>query len=138
MQRVAHNERFRFTAKLWQKFTHGTAAPAHSRTAAPAHGRTAAQPHSWTEADVREVQDGFGILRDANLLGAILAQFPWSFKPSPGSIELRHFSAPPFLLVLPPANARWSTAMDTQAFEAGLKADGYTDIETSTRSPMPR
>ena len=28
--------------------------------------------------------------------------------------------------------------MDTQAFEAGLKTDGYTDIETSTRAPMPR
>src|SRR5205085_562201 len=26
VKRVAHNEKFRFTAKLWQKFTHGIAA----------------------------------------------------------------------------------------------------------------
>jgi uncharacterized protein YecE (DUF72 family) len=85
VKRVAHNEKFRFTAKLWQKFTHGIAAYGrHDEMAyadARTHRRTDA-PELWTAGDVREVQDGFAILRAANLLGAILAQFPWSFRPS--------------------------------------------------------
>jgi uncharacterized protein YecE (DUF72 family) len=88
VKRVAHNERFRFTAKLWQKFTHGVAkygrhdeltyADAMKSRGTGEGGR---EP-LWEPKDVREVQEGFGVLREANLLGAILAQFPWSFRPS--------------------------------------------------------
>ena len=55
---VAANPRFRFTAKLWQRFTHETGADAE---------------------DERAVRDGFDLLRDAGKLGAVLLQFPFSF-----------------------------------------------------------
>ncbi len=55
---VSANPRFQFTAKLWQKLTHGTDA---------------------TEEDARSVRDGFDVLRDAGRLGAVLLQFPFSF-----------------------------------------------------------
>ena len=69
VKRVRGNARFKFTAKLWQKFTHD------------ADGQ-------WTSDDLKSVTDGFQVLRDAGLLGAILAQFPWSFKPSAVSHQL--------------------------------------------------
>ncbi|GJG85482.1 hypothetical protein tb265_06630 [Gemmatimonadetes bacterium T265] len=53
-------DRFRFTAKLWQRFT-------HQREAA------------FTPADVDAVRRGFDVLAAAGRLGAVLVQFPWSF-----------------------------------------------------------
>jgi len=73
-RRVAHNPRFRFTAKLWQRFTHGT-------TGALAMGAARADT-GWTPEDVRLATEGLAVLRDADRLGAVLAQFPWSFRPS--------------------------------------------------------
>ena len=57
--RVRHNPNFRFTAKLWQRFT---------------HERTASQQ------DEREFKQGLRPLLEAGVLGALLMQFPWSFK----------------------------------------------------------
>ena len=57
--RVRHNPNFRFTAKLWQRFT---------------HERTASQ------MDEREFKQSVSPLLDAGVLGALLMQFPWSFK----------------------------------------------------------
>ena len=62
VKRASHNPQFRFTVKLWQRFTHERTAP-------------------WTAEEVRQVTDGLGVLRDAGRLGALLSQFPWSFKP---------------------------------------------------------
>ena len=61
VRRVQSRNDFRFTAKLWNRFTHerGTA---------------------FTPRDVDEVHDGMGPLLDAGRLGALLLQFPWSFK----------------------------------------------------------
>ena len=73
VRRVAHNARFKFTAKLWQRFTHQQAAGSGE------------QDLPWSADDVRAVTEGVQILRDADLLGAVLAQFPWSFKPSAAS-----------------------------------------------------
>lgn len=61
-KRVAHNPDFRFTAKLWQRFTHD---------AAP-----------WAADDVRLATEGLEVLRGEGRFGALLVQFPWSFKPS--------------------------------------------------------
>jgi uncharacterized protein YecE (DUF72 family) len=61
-KRVLHNPQFRFTAKLWQRFTHD---------AAP-----------WAADDVRLATEGLQVLREEGRLGALLVQFPWSFKPS--------------------------------------------------------
>jgi uncharacterized protein YecE (DUF72 family) len=58
LNRVAANPAFVFTAKLWQKFTH--------------------EPSATTE-DERAVRAGFDVLRNAEKLGAILLQFPFSF-----------------------------------------------------------
>ncbi len=60
-RRVADNPDFRFTAKLWKRFTHerGTA---------------------FTQADVAEVRGGLDPLMGAGKLGALLLQFPWSFR----------------------------------------------------------
>jgi uncharacterized protein YecE (DUF72 family) len=57
--RVRHNPNFRFTAKLWQRFT---------------HERTASQQ------DEREFKGSISPLLEAGVLGALLMQFPWSFK----------------------------------------------------------
>jgi uncharacterized protein YecE (DUF72 family) len=59
--RVAGNSSFRFTAKMWQRFT-------HQRKAA------------WTPAEADEVRAGFDVLMNDGKLGAVLLQFPWSFR----------------------------------------------------------
>jgi uncharacterized protein YecE (DUF72 family) len=59
LARVAANEQFRFTAKLWRGFT-------HERNA----GRE----------DEQLTKDGFAPLQEADRLGAVLLQFPWSFR----------------------------------------------------------
>jgi uncharacterized protein YecE (DUF72 family) len=61
VKRVQHNGDFKFTAKLWRRFT-------HERNIA------------WTADDVTAVRRGFGVLQEADRLGAVLMQFPWSFK----------------------------------------------------------
>ena len=62
LERVASNQKFRFTAKLWQKFTHEEDA---------------------TAEDEKAVRSGFDVLRDADKLGAVLLQFPFSFRNTP-------------------------------------------------------
>jgi len=60
LRRVAHNPNFIFTAKLYKVFTH-------------ARGKATAD-------DERIVREGIDPLLEANQLGAVLIQFPWSFK----------------------------------------------------------
>jgi len=62
LESVANNPNFRFTAKLFQSFT-------HLREPGP--------------NDEREFKDGIAPIAEANRLGALLLQFPWSFKDSP-------------------------------------------------------
>jgi uncharacterized protein YecE (DUF72 family) len=70
LQQVSANPRFLFTAKLWQKFTH--------------------QDDSTIE-DVKIVCAGFDVLRDAQRLGAVLLQFPFSFHHTPQNLtRLNH------------------------------------------------
>lgn len=64
LKKVAANDRFKFTAKLWQRFT-------HERESEP------------SEEDARVVREGFEPLVREGRLGAVLAQFPWSFKRTP-------------------------------------------------------
>ena len=61
---VRHNPNFSFTLKLWQRFTHEREQP-------------------WEEHDVLTFREGIAPLAEANRLGAILAQFPWSFTRTP-------------------------------------------------------
>ncbi len=70
LERTAPNENFRFTAKLWQRFTHGPAPM--GKVAVP----DAEVFEPWTAADVALVTEGMAPLREAGRLGALLAQFP--------------------------------------------------------------
>ncbi len=58
-EKVQDNSRFRFTAKLWKRFT-------HERTA--------------NRQDEKVFKKGIEPLAAAGRLGALLLQFPWSFK----------------------------------------------------------
>jgi uncharacterized protein YecE (DUF72 family) len=58
---VAGNPDFTFLVKLWQRFT-------HERATFP------------TQDELRLVMEPLRPLREAGRLGAVLAQFPWSFK----------------------------------------------------------
>lgn len=63
---VKGNPSFQFTAKLFQSFR-------HSRKPAP--------------NDEKEFKEGIAPLMESTSLGALLAQFPWSFKNEPGTRE---------------------------------------------------
>lgn len=58
--KVAQNKRFLFTAKLWQRFTHQREEP-------------------WTSDEATLFREGIRPLQEAEKLGALLVQFPWSF-----------------------------------------------------------
>lgn len=62
VRKVAHNPNFLFTAKLWQRFTH--------------------ERKPFTSEEVKQYLQGVDPLARAQKLGAILCQFPWSFKNS--------------------------------------------------------
>lgn len=58
-------DRFVFTAKVWERFTHDREA--------------------FTDADVRLYSEGIAPLLAAGKLGALLFQYPWFFRDSPDS-----------------------------------------------------
>jgi uncharacterized protein YecE (DUF72 family) len=60
LDRIAHNPRFIFTAKLHKVFTH--------------------RRERLTNDDERLFREGINPLMEAGKLGALLIQFPWSFK----------------------------------------------------------
>jgi uncharacterized protein YecE (DUF72 family) len=62
IERVAHSPDFRFTEKLWKGFTHERKA---------------------TTADEKLFKDGMEPLIESGRLGALLVQFPWSFRNEP-------------------------------------------------------
>ncbi len=91
LERVAFNPSFLFTAKLWQKFTHDPSA---------------------TAEEERAVREGFDVLRKAEKLGAVLAQFPFSFHHSTETVAfltglLARFSDYPLVVEL--RHASWQT-----------------------------
>jgi uncharacterized protein YecE (DUF72 family) len=59
--RVSDNRHFRFTTKLWKRFTHE-------------------RDEAFTAGDVAIVRAALDPLQDAGRLGAVLLQFPWSFR----------------------------------------------------------
>jgi uncharacterized protein YecE (DUF72 family) len=84
VSRVEDHERFRFTAKLWKRFTHE-------------------RDKAWTTGEVDQVRAGFDVMMDAQRLGAVLLQFPWSFRRSEQSREwfgdvVRTFSQYPLVV----------------------------------------
>jgi uncharacterized protein YecE (DUF72 family) len=67
VRRVEFNRDFQFTTKIFRGFTHEKASP--------------------LAADFAAFRDYLDPLAEAGLLGAVLLQFPWSFKDSPESRE---------------------------------------------------
>jgi uncharacterized protein YecE (DUF72 family) len=91
VERVAANPAFLFAAKLWQKFTHGPSA---------------------TKEGERAVRAGFDVLREAEKLGAVLMQFPFSFHRTQETVTyltavLERFSDYPLVVEL--RHASWET-----------------------------
>jgi uncharacterized protein YecE (DUF72 family) len=91
-RKVEHNKVFRFTAKLWRGFT-------HERNA--------------TTSDQTEFKEGLAPLVEAGRLGALLLQFPWSFRNTAENREYvtrlrEQFGDYP--LVLEVRHASWSEA----------------------------
>jgi uncharacterized protein YecE (DUF72 family) len=62
IKKTLHNSRFEFTVKLWQQFTH--------------------ERGSLTSVDVKTFKESINPLAEGDRLGALLIQFPWSFKNS--------------------------------------------------------
>ena len=60
LRRIAHNPRFVFTAKLYRTFTH--------------------ERGKATADDEKSFREGIDPLAEARKLGAVLIQFPWSFR----------------------------------------------------------
>jgi uncharacterized protein YecE (DUF72 family) len=109
LERTSANPRFRFTAKLWQKFTH--------------------EPPGGPE-DEKAVRAGFDVLRAGQRLGAVLIQFPFSFHRTPENERylaglLERFGDYP--LVVEVRHATWNVA-DFFAFlhERGV---GFCNID---------
>lgn len=106
-KRVAHNPEFRFTAKLWQRFTHG-------------EGAGSREPYRpWNAEDVGVVTAGLRVLRDAGRLGAMLAQFPWSFKATEENRDVLRRLAEEFRewpVVVELRHGSWATHEDAVLF----------------------
>jgi uncharacterized protein YecE (DUF72 family) len=60
VRKVAHNPNFKFTAKLWSRFTH--------------------ERNPFGSAEIGQFTQGIDTLAEAGKLGAVLCQFPWSYK----------------------------------------------------------
>jgi uncharacterized protein YecE (DUF72 family) len=111
MRRVEHNPDFRFTAKLHQRFTH------QRKTA-------------WTRDEVAEVRAGMDPMLQAGRLGALLLQFPWSFRRTDENREwladvVRTFRDYP--LVLEVRHATWNVPeFFAELMERGI---GFVNID---------
>ncbi len=90
---TASNPDFMFTVKLWRRFTH--------------------ERDSWpSDKETREFMDGISPLEKEGKLGAVLAQFPWSFRRTPENSRwladtIEAFSGYP--LVIEVRHASWNT-----------------------------
>jgi len=109
VDRVAANPAFLFTAKLWQRFTHDPSASAE---------------------DERAVRAGFDVLRDAEKLGAVLLQFPFSFHRTPETVSyltsvLKRFADYPLVVEL--RHSSWQTK-ETLALLSEHRA-GFCNID---------
>ena len=125
VKRVASNDDFKFTTKIFKGFTHET--------------------EPLAKDDVKAFRDYLDPLMEADRLGAILIQFPWSFrntpearaklsglfkafKDYPQSLEVRHstFQVPEFVDFLEEHDVSWVN-VDQPLFQDSVKpADTVT------------
>lgn len=124
VRRVAGNPDFKFTTKVFRGFTHEAAEPSAS--------------------DAKAFRDYLDPLAEADRLGAVLLQYPWSFKNSeesrdkltrlfsafagyPLALEVRHatFQNDEFLQFLNEHNVAWVN-VDQPLFHDSVKPSGTT------------
>lgn len=118
---------FEFSLKLYQKFTHPKMFRAAAMKSAPGtEGSLLDLLAQVTQSDIDEFRAGIDPLAEAGRLGALLAQFPPSFKDSPETRDylaqlLRAFSAYPIAVEL--RHRSWSDALgDTLSMLNGFGA----------------
>lgn len=90
-RRVAHNPRFRFSAKVWQQITHA---------------------RSFSRQHVDAFDRGLQPLVDSDRLSCVLLQYPWSFRNTPASRERLRRSIealPQFRVAVELRHSSWNT-----------------------------
>ncbi len=111
LERTAFNRDFRFTAKLWRRFTHE-------------------RDGVWTNEEVRQARAGLDVLHEAGRLGAVLVQFPWSFRNTEEDRDWVDAIASDFAdfpLVLEVRHGSWNEpSFYTELAERGL---GFVNID---------
>lgn len=111
IRRVEHNPSFRFTAKLHQRFTHQRKEP-------------------WSQDEVDEVRAGMDPMMEAGKLGALLLQFPWSFRREDDTREWLDDVVTTFRdypLVLEVRHSSWNTPAFFDALAA--RGIGFVNID---------
>jgi uncharacterized protein YecE (DUF72 family) len=96
------NQNFVFTAKLYRAFTHSPVSVVEP---------TLAETIRATEKDLKETREGFDCLAEEGKLGAVLAQFPISFKQTDENrkyLERLFASFRDYPLVLEVRHAGWN------------------------------
>lgn len=109
---------FRFTAKLWQKFT-------HPKMFEAATGQT------WRvqDEDFGVFAEGIGPLAEAGKLGPLLAQFPTSFRPDAGTLEyledlIRRMRGAGFRLAVELRHREWTESDETAPIRQLMEEQG--------------
>jgi uncharacterized protein YecE (DUF72 family) len=109
---------FRFTAKLWQKFT-------HPKMFEQATGQT------WRvqDEDFGVFHEGIGPLLEAGKLGPLLAQFPTSFRPDSARLEyledlIRRLRGAGFSLAVELRHREWTESEETVAIRSLMEEVG--------------
>jgi uncharacterized protein YecE (DUF72 family) len=111
-------EDFRFTAKLWQKFT-------HPRMFEQATGHAALVDP--TDFDL--FAEGLAPLAEAGKLGVLLAQFPTSFKPDAQTLEyleelIRQLRGAGFPLAVELRHRDWTASEEAQPIRGFMEREG--------------
>jgi uncharacterized protein YecE (DUF72 family) len=111
VRRVEDNHNFQFTAKLWKRFTHE-------------------RDKAWTTTEVNQVKKGFDVLMESDRLGAVLLQFPWSFRNTDENNEWLNDVVRTFLLYPLVVEVRHKSWLDPAFFrwlsESGV---GFVNID---------
>src|SRR5438874_888609 len=111
-------DHFRFTAKLWQKFTHPKMFEA-------------ATGQAWRvqDEDFDVFAEGISPLAEAGKLGPLLAQFPTSFRPDTGTLEyledlIRRMRGAGFRLAVELRHREWTESDETAPIRQLMEEQG--------------
>ncbi|HEY1293670.1 MAG TPA: DUF72 domain-containing protein [Chloroflexota bacterium] len=106
---------FRFTAKLWQKFTHPKM-----------FEKATGQDWRVQDEDFATFKEGIAPLAEADKLGPLLAQFPTSFRPDAARLEyledlIRRMREAGFSLAVELRHREWTESEETRAIRAFME-----------------